>query len=160
MTTKTTKRTTPRKKTTKLTGPCGRCDGKCCRYFALPIETPEDWDDFDDIRWYLCHEDVTVFVDDDDWYLNVKNKCSYLSEEDYCCGNYSLRPHLCRTYTTDNCDLTGGGDYGYELHFQDDKQMEEYMKIKFGAKVFDKLEPRKKKKKTKKKSKKKAAARS
>ena len=134
-----------KKKTSKLTGSCRRCDGKCCRYFALPIETPEDWDDYDDIRWYLCHEDVTIFVEDGDWYLNVKNKCRYLPE-DYCCQNYNLRPKICRGYSTDNCDLTGE-DYGYELHFQDDKQMEEYMKIKFGPRVFEKLEPRKKKKK-------------
>ena len=35
---------------------CTECEGLCCRYFALPIETPEDWDDYDDIRWYLAHE--------------------------------------------------------------------------------------------------------
>lgn len=142
---------TAKKSTRTATGPgvthaCKKCDGKCCRYFALPIETPEDWDDYDDIRWYLCHEDVTVFVEDGDWYLNVKNKCRYLSEKDYRCQNYGMRPRICRGYDTDNCDLTGD-DYGYELHFQDDKQMEEYIRIKFGPKVFDKLEPKKKKKK-------------
>jgi Fe-S-cluster containining protein len=121
-----------------MTTECQKCHGKCCRYFAQPIETPEDWDDFDDIRWYLCH----------DWYLNVENKCRYLSEEDYRCQNYELRPHICRKYDTDGCDLTGD-DYGYELHFLDDKSMEEYMKIKFGAKVFEKLEPKKKKSKKK-----------
>ena len=42
---------------------CVKCTGLCCRYFALPIETPEDWDDYDDIRWYLTHEDITVFWD-------------------------------------------------------------------------------------------------
>lgn len=148
------KQTTPKKKIHKVTPACLRCDGKCCRYFALPIDTPEDWDDFDDIRWYLCHENVTVFVEDGDWYINVKNKCRHLSEKDYRCGNYELRPHICRKYDTENCDLTGE-DYGYELHFLDDKQMEEYMRIKFGQKIFEKLEPKKKKKKTKKKASKK-----
>ena len=149
--TKTTRtKKTAKKKKSKVTPACQRCEGKCCRYFALPIETPEDWDDFDDIRWYLCHRDVTVFVEDDDWYLNVKNTCRYLSEEDFRCQNYELRPHICRKYHTDDCDLTGG-DYGYELHFMNDKQMEEYMRIKFGPKVFEKLEPKKKKKVGKKK---------
>jgi Fe-S-cluster containining protein len=133
-----------------VTHACKKCDGKCCRYFALPIETPEDWDDYDDIRWYLCHKDVTVFVEDGDWYLNVKNQCKYLSEKDFRCLNYELRPRICRKYHTGNCDLTGG-DYDYELHFTNDKQMEEYMRIKFGEKVFDKLEPKKKKKKKTKK---------
>ena len=53
---------------------CDKCTGLCCRYMALPIETPEDREDYDDIRWYLCHEDVAVFVEDGEWYINVKNK--------------------------------------------------------------------------------------
>ena len=151
MTAKTVSEKSRKKKTNKktpVTTECQKCHGKCCRYFAQPIETPEDWDDFDDIRWYLCHENVSVFVEDGDWYLNVQNKCRYLSEEDYRCGNYEVRPKICRDYDTDGCDLTGD-DYGYELHFLDDKSMEEYMKIKFGVRVFEKLEPKKKKSKKK-----------
>jgi Fe-S-cluster containining protein len=142
---KTKSKTKKKTKTTKVTPDCMKCDGKCCRYFALPIETPEDWDDYDDIRWYLCHENTTVFVEDGEWYLNVKNKCRHLSEKDYRCGNYEVRPKICRGYDTEACDLTGDG-YDYELHFRDDKAMEEYMQIKFGPKVFDKLEKKKKKK--------------
>ena len=48
---------------------CDKCTGLCCKYFALPIETPEDKEDYDDIRWYLCHKNVTVFVEDGDWYI-------------------------------------------------------------------------------------------
>jgi len=138
------------KATTKKRGskrnPCTRCTGLCCRYFALPIDTPEDWDDFDDIRWYLCHENVTVFVEDGQWYLNVKNVCRHLSSETYRCEIYSMRPKICRGYETEDCDYTGD-EYDYELHFVDDKQMEEYMKIKFGQRVFDKLESRSRRKK-------------
>src|SRR5690606_12535334 len=32
---------------------CQYCTGKCCRYFAIPIEKPETWDDYDTIRWYM-----------------------------------------------------------------------------------------------------------
>ena len=109
---------------------CERCDGQCCRYFALPIETPEDRDDYDDIRWYLCHEGVTVFVEDGDWYVNVKNKCRNLSGKDYKCRIYDRRPKICRSYSHDECDFVEG-EYEYELHFTDDKQMEEYIKVKF-----------------------------
>ena len=101
---------------------CEKCTGLCCRYFALPIETPEDWDDYDDIRWYLCHEDITVFLEDGDWYINVKNKCKYLSEKDYKCGIYDKRPIICRGYKTDDCDFTSN-DYDYELHFTDEHQI-------------------------------------
>ena len=128
---------------------CDKCNGLCCRYFALPIETPEDKEDYDDIRWYLCHNGITVFVEKGDWYINIKNKCKYLSEEDYSCKIYNKRPKICRGYTTRDCDLTEG-EYDYELHFTNDRQMEEYIKIKFGNNVKENPKSRKKKKKRKK----------
>lgn len=110
---------------------CDKCTGLCCRYFALPIETPETRDDYDDIRWYLCHEGVTVFVEEGDWYINIKNKCRHLDGRNRC-DIYAERPKLCRHYSDDNCDYVEG-EYDYELHFTDARQMEEYMKIKFGS---------------------------
>ena len=108
---------------------CGKCTGLCCRYFALPIETPEDRQDYDDIRWYLCHEGITVFVEDGDWYISIKSKCKYLTD-DYKCTIYNKRPKICRTYTTKVCDFIEG-EYDYELYLKDDKQIEEYIKNKF-----------------------------
>jgi Fe-S-cluster containining protein len=135
---------TVKTKTRKKNGsPCSRCSGLCCRYFALPIDKPEDWKDFDDIRWYLCHENVTVFVEDGDWYLNVINRCKYL-DGGSSCEIYDMRPRICRKYDTDGCDLTGDG-YEYELHFTDDRQVEDYMRKKFGEKVFNKLQKKKSK---------------
>jgi Fe-S-cluster containining protein len=116
---------------------CHKCTGLCCRYFALPIETPEDWGDYDDIRWYLSHNDVSVFVEKGDWYLNIKNNCRYLSPQ-HRCDNYQMRPKICRKYKTDDCDLSGD-EYDHSLSFADDRQMEEYMRTKFGPKIFDKL---------------------
>jgi Fe-S-cluster containining protein len=131
---------------------CDKCDGLCCRYFALPIDDPEDREDYDDIRWYLCHKDVTVFVEDDDWYVNIKNKCRHLSEKDHKCKIYNDRPKICRGYKTADCDLIEG-EYDYDLHFTNDKQMEEYIKIKFGNNETEK-QKNKKNKKSKKKAKK------
>ena len=126
---------------------CDKCTGLCCRYMVLPIETPEDREDFDDIRWYLCHEDVAVFVEDGDWYINVKNKCKYIAEDDYRCLIYDKRPKICRGYKHNDCELTDG-EYDYELHFTSADQMAEYMKIKFDNNVKEK--PKKKSKKGKK----------
>ena len=127
-----------------LKNQCEKCKGLCCRYFALPIETPEEKSDFDDIRWYLCHKDVTVFVEDGDWYLNIKNKCRHLTEKNHKCRNYQNRPNICRKYRHSDCDFTEG-EYDYELHFTDDKQMEEYIKIKFENNVTEKQKAKKKK---------------
>lgn len=122
--------------------PCRKCTGRCCRYFALQIDTPRSWDDYDNIRWYLSHREVTVFVEKGKWYLNIKNPCRHLSKRDFRCRNYDLRPHICRTYSTDSCDLNGS-QYDYQMYFQNDRHMEEYMRTKFGAGVFDKLQPAK-----------------
>ena len=131
---------------------CDKCNGKCCRYFALPIDTPKTRGDYDDIRWFLCHEDITVFVEDGDWYLNVKNKCRHLTDKDHRCDIYNKRPKICRGYRHADCDYTEG-EYDYELHFVDDKQMEEYMKIKFDNNSTEKQKNKTKSKKKNKRNK-------
>ncbi len=70
---------------------CEFCTAKCCRYFALPIETPETFEDFEYIRWFLLHDRATVFKEDDDWYLLVHTECRHL-QADYRCGIYDTRP--------------------------------------------------------------------
>ena len=124
---------------------CESCDGQCCRYFALPLDTPQDRDDFEDIRWYLAHEGVTVFVEDGDWYINIKNKCRHL-DKDNRCAIYERRPRICRKYNHDECDFVDG-EYDYELHFTDDRQMEEYIKVRFDNNVIEKKQATKGKKK-------------
>ena len=127
---------------------CDTCAGLCCRYFALPIETPEEKGDYDDIKWFLCHKGITVFVEKGDWYINIENKCKYLSEKDYSCKIYGKRPRICRQYRHRDCDSTEG-EYDYELHFTSDRQMEEYIKIKFDNNVTEKQKAKKKKKRKK-----------
>lgn len=94
---------------------CEHCTAVCCRYIALPIQTPESDADYEDIRWYLLHEGVSVFVEDDDWYISVTTTCRHL-QPDFRCGIYETRPKICRTYSTNNCDYHSG-DYGWSAHF-------------------------------------------
>ncbi len=102
---------------------CAYCTAKCCRYFALPIETPETWEDFDHIRWYMIHGRVSMFVDEGTWYLMVHADCEHL-QEDQRCGNYEERPNICRTYTTKNCEYDD--DACYEKLFETAEQVWEY----------------------------------
>ena len=41
MTAKTASKKPMKKNTSKMTMECQKCHGKCCRYFAQPIETPD-----------------------------------------------------------------------------------------------------------------------
>ena len=104
---------------------CAQCDGKCCRHIALQIDEPEDADDFNDIRWYLCHRGVQVFVEEGKWYLQVYARCRYL-DENFRCMNYEKRPNLCRSYKTGNCEGKKL-DFDYELHFKSDADLEAYL---------------------------------
>jgi hypothetical protein len=104
---------------------CEHCTGLCCRYIALPIDRPQSAADFDDIRWYLLHENISVFVEDGDWYLYVQAVCRHL-QPDYRCGIYATRPQICRDYGTDNCDYHSG-DYGWEHHFTCPEHLDEYL---------------------------------
>jgi hypothetical protein len=45
--------------------PCDGCD-LCCRHVAVEIDKPENKKEFDKIRWFLLHEDIWIFVDNDD----------------------------------------------------------------------------------------------
>lgn len=83
---------------------CLRCAAKCCGYFALPIDEPEDRKDFDDIRWYLLHEAVSVFVEDGDWYIQIDSRCSALTAEGLC-SIYEDRPRICRKYKAGECEF-------------------------------------------------------
>jgi Fe-S-cluster containining protein len=102
---------------------CQYCPAKCCRYFALPIERPTGLKDFEFIRWYLLHEQATVFTEDDDWYLLVHTRCKHLGDDNRC-GIYDTRPQICRDYSTEACEYED--DWTYERYFETPEQVSEY----------------------------------
>ncbi|MDR3234184.1 MAG: YkgJ family cysteine cluster protein [Planctomycetaceae bacterium] len=112
--------------------PCHYCPGKCCRYFALPIDTPDDRKQFDFIRWFLLHEDATVFVDGDTWYLLVHNKCQFLDGSTNLCQTYETRPNICREYSSEKCEYEDY--YVYDMYFELPEQVEEYAEAVLGNK--------------------------
>ena len=93
-------------------GLCDQCVALCCRYYAFAVDTPKTRRDFDDIRWYMLHEDTIVFVEEGDWYVQVNRKCKALGPDNRC-GVYDNRPAICRGYTTKGCDWHGD-EYEYE----------------------------------------------
>ena len=103
---------------------CDQCAGLCCRYFVLEIDKPEDRGDFDNVRWYLVHENTFVFIEKRKWYLGVYARCKHL-QADNRCGIYETRPQICRGYSTDNCDYHGG-EYDWEVLFTSADQLQRY----------------------------------
>ncbi|MBR5627203.1 MAG: YkgJ family cysteine cluster protein [Thermoguttaceae bacterium] len=109
---------------------CSYCTGKCCRYFALPIDTPENYKQFDFVRWYLLHDRASVFVEDGTWYLLVHTPCKYLDEKNRC-GIYETRPQICREYTTKKCEYNN--NFVYDQYFEVPEQVEEYANAVLGS---------------------------
>lgn len=103
---------------------CDFCTAKCCRYFALSIDEPEDETDFEYIRWFLLHDRASVFKEDDDWYLLVHTECRHL-QPDYRCGIYETRPKICREYSTKDCEFED--DWTYDFYLERPEQVAEYM---------------------------------
>ena len=109
---------------------CEKCAALCCRYIALPIENPTDVRDYDNIRWYLMHENIVIFVEEEQWYLGVFSRCKHL-QPDNRCGVYLTRPRICRGYNTDRCDYHGG-EYNYTELFTSADQLREYAEKQLG----------------------------
>jgi uncharacterized protein len=108
---------------------CSYCSAKCCKYFALPLDTPDSWKEFDYMRWFLLHDGATVFSEDDSWYVLVYNRCRHL-RDDNMCGIYHTRPQICRQYSTDNCEYDDL--WVYERYLELPEQVEEYAEAVMG----------------------------
>jgi len=94
----------------------------------LAIDRPERAADFDYFRWYLLHEQATIFTEDNDWFLLVHTVCKHLGNDNRC-GIYETRPKICREYTTENCEYDDG--YTFDRYFETAEQIEEYSNARF-----------------------------
>ena len=136
---------------------CLKCGSKCCKYFCFQIDEPESYDEFEDVRWYLCHEGVSVHIDEGTWFISIMNVCRML-EDNGECRIYEDRPLICRKYDQANCDHTQG-DYGYDELFETPESLDAYARKTLGKSAYErvkakeraKLEPKKPKSKKKRK---------
>ena len=112
---------------------CEHCSAACCRYVALPLDKPARARDYDDIRWYLMHENISVFVDDGDWYIQFYTRCTHLGADNRC-TIYETRPETCRDYEPGSCDYTGDG-YDYDHLFTHAGQIEDFYHERTGRRL-------------------------
>jgi len=118
---------------------CKYCNGKCCRYVTTELETPKTERDFEDIKWFVAHKNVEVFIEKDgQWYIEFITPCKNLGHDNLC-KIYETRPHICRELKHEECEFH---NICTEKHrFKEIKDVEEYMK-----KFFNKKKEKKKKK--------------
>ncbi|MHC4562617.1 MAG: YkgJ family cysteine cluster protein [Planctomycetota bacterium] len=114
---------------------CKACGAKCCQYFCFEIDEPDDYDEFEDVRWYICHEGVSVHIDEGNWFISIMNRCNMLDDDNQC-TMYDDRPLICRKYDLDNCDQTMG-DYGYDEEFNTPEELAAYARRTLGAEAYN-----------------------
>ena len=109
--------------------PDNQCDdcipAKCCMYFSVEIDEPEDLDDWNDMLWILAHRDAQIYMDDDRWYVLVQNPCRF-DDPVKKCLIYTRRPRICRSHTWDDCEFRD--EYNFDLHFHSYEEMERYIR--------------------------------
>lgn len=109
---------------------CKTCGARCCRHVALQIDTPTCKRDYDNIRWFLVHERVSVFVDEEnDWLVEFTTPCGKLTPENTC-SDYATRPDVCRSYPgADDCEYDSAEE-PHKIRFTTAREFEEYLERK------------------------------
>lgn len=102
---------------------CKKCS-LCCYNVSVEVDEPEDADDIDQYVWLLLHEGLSIYVEDDQWYVEFKCRCSALND-DGTCSIYEHRPELCKRYDPKECLKHGEQDY-YELIFKHPNELIKY----------------------------------
>lgn len=88
---------------------CAQC-GLCCTYVAIEIDGPTSAKRATELLWYLYHQGVSLYENDDSWMVQFETTCRFLTE-DRRCGVYATRPHICREFSEQECEVnTGDGD--------------------------------------------------
>lgn len=108
---------------------CKGCEATCCRYVTIHLDTPEDLDDFENIKWYVAHKNVEVNVEEDgNWYVKFWTPCKHLNEKNLC-EIYKSRPAPCREHTTKSCERYNKENF--LLTFKSIQDVEKYIKNVF-----------------------------
>ncbi len=112
---------------------CENCPALCCKYVSIEIDVPEDLDDFENIKWYVIHKNINVYVDEDDeWYIEFLTPCEYLREDNKCSVHEEFtenpeikRPKICKEYSAEECPFHN--EYKEKYTFTKIQDVEDYI---------------------------------
>jgi Fe-S-cluster containining protein len=106
---------------------CLQC-ARCCTYVAIGINDPTTAKTATEILWHIYHEGVSVCRDGaGEWYVQVEARCKNLGEGNLC-AIYLNRPHICRDYDDETCEVNAP-QTGL-IEFKEPRQFLEYLREK------------------------------
>ena len=73
---------------------------------------------------------MSVFKDDDGWFLSAANECVHLQSNGNC-GIYETRPQICREHSNDCCEFDGPAEEDYKKYFDSFESLDTYCRKKF-----------------------------
>jgi hypothetical protein len=100
------------------------CGARCCRYVTVAIATPLGEADWDEVRWWLAHENVRVGKDDEGWGLEFMTRCRNLAPTG-ACGIYESRMDLCAQHDAEDCEFVD--DPEYEVLLESEEDLADYL---------------------------------
>lgn len=105
-----------------------KCDSECCAYVSVYLDPPRSKTAFDEIRWFLAHENVSVYRDHDkQWIVEFKTPCSYMNP-DNTCASYETRPEVCAKYAPDICTFNTKGKIYDGVMLRTPKDLDAFLK--------------------------------
>lgn len=109
-------------------GDCTACRGRCCTYIIAKIARPRTKVDFDEIRWYLAHCNVQVYIEDRDWHVQFYTPCKHLTRAGRC-RIYEKRFDVCRSHEAETCEVSSSA-YPEEACFSTPEELDQYLQRK------------------------------
>jgi len=110
---------------------CELCTrSKCCTYITQQLDTPRSKADFDTLLWQVSHQNISVYQDNDGWFLLIDTPCAHL-EADGACGIYSIRPQICREHSNDYCEFDAPATESFKRYFKIHDELLAYCQKRF-----------------------------
>jgi hypothetical protein len=111
---------------------CSRChNSKCCTYVTEALGVaPRSKADFEHLLWQVSHHGVSIYKDEDGWFLLIEGRCEHL-QPDGACAIYTERPQICRDYDNAWCEFDAPAEDGFELYFRNYAELLDYCRKRF-----------------------------
>jgi len=95
------------------------CQARCCRYVTVQIKAPKDKADFDELSWFVAHENISVYFEGRRWHVEFRTPCKHLNGNNLC-SIYETRPLVCRSYDVEACEYPARPKHDLQFDTQEE----------------------------------------
>jgi len=106
-------------------GDCRVCRGRCCTYVVVQIPRPRSKVELDEVRWWLAHRNVEVYIADRQWHVQFYTPCRHLTGGGRC-RIYPRRYNVCRDHDAEDCEMSGSA-YPDDASFRSPEEFDAYL---------------------------------